>query len=125
MVIKMIPFAGAVHMDEDTVKSQIDLIVESQQTLNESLKTMADLRDGQTATLWTNDGRSVDLMKELRARYDAAQLWLTSIQEDLHEAAVNLDRAIKETTQLDADQKVQYQNLLHKAIGTGPGPIAV
>jgi hypothetical protein len=110
---------GGVQMDEDTVKNQIELIRDSQETLTASLKTMVSLGEGQTATVWTDDGRSVDLMKELRARYDSAQKWLTSIQKDLDEAAVNLDKAIKETTQMDEDQKVRYQTLLYQAVG-GP-----
>lgn len=126
-MIKMIPFGGgAVHMDEDTVKSQISLILDSRQMLDDSMEAMQNLGKGQTATVWTDDGRSVDLMKELTARYDSAQRWLQSIREDLQEAAVNLDLAIKETTQLDEDQKVRYQNLLHQAVGNTPmGPIAV
>lgn len=117
---------GGVRMDADTADSQTKLILESRQTVAESRKVMASLGEGQTGLLWTEDGRSVDLIKELRARYEAAQRWLDSIDRDLDEAARNLSKAISETTQLDADQKVQYQNLLHRAVGTTPqGPIAV
>ncbi|MDQ0614177.1 hypothetical protein QF046_001818 [Microbacterium sp. W4I4] len=118
---------GGVQMDADTADSQTKLIIESRQSVAESRKVMASLGEGQTAVLWTDDGRSVDLMRELKARYDAAQLWLDSIDRSLDEAARNLNKAISETTQLDADQKVQYQNLLYRAVGTTTpkGPIAV
>ncbi|MFC7788301.1 hypothetical protein ACU045_04875 [Microbacterium sp. MAHUQ-60] len=117
---------GGVRMDADTADSQTKLILESRQAVADSRKVMASLGEGQTALLWTEDGRSADLIKELRARYEAAQLWLDSIDRDLDEAARNLSKAISETTQLDADQKVQYQNLLYRTVGTTPqGPIAV
>lgn len=117
---------GSVQLNPDTADSQTKLILESRQRVEESREAMAKLGEGQTALLWTDDGKSIDLMRELKARYVSAQKWLDELDRALDEAARNLNKAISETTQLDADQKVQYQNLLYRAVGNTPqGPIAV
>lgn len=121
-MIMMVPDFG---MNEDTAQTQIDLIKESYDTLVQSRATLEELAEGQTTALWTADGKSVDLVEVLNARYVAAIKWLDSIQLDLNTAFVNLDKAIQETNQLDADQKVAYQNLLYKAVGSTNKPIAV
>jgi len=116
----------SVQLDQDTADSQTKLILESRQRIEDSREVMAKLGEGQTALLWTDDGKSVDLMRELKTRYVSAQKWLDALDRALDEAARNLNKAIAETTQLDEDQKVQYQNLLYRAVGTMPqGPIAV
>lgn len=122
MIMMMVPDFG---MNEDTAQTQIDLIKEAWDTLVQSRSTLEHLAEGQTPALWTADGKSVDLVEVLNARYTAAIKWLDSIQLDLNTAFVNLDKAIQETNQLDADQKVAYQNLLYKAVGSTNKPIAV
>lgn len=122
MIMMMIPDFG---MNEDTAQTQIDLIKEAWDTLVQSRATLEHLAEGQTSTLWTADGKSVELVEVLNARYAAAIKWLDAIQLDLNTAFVNLDKAIQETNQLDADQKVAYQNLLYKAVGSTNKPIAV
>lgn len=113
-------------INEDTAKSQIDLIKEARATLDDSRATLVHLAEGQTESMWTSDGKSVDLIAALSAKYEAALKWLDSIQAELDLASVNLDKAIQETTKLDDDQKASYQNLLYKTVGTGGGkPIAV
>lgn len=121
-MIIMIPDFG---MDEDTAQTQIDLVKEAYEMLVESRSTLEQLAEGQTTSLWTADGKSVDLVAALSTRYQSALKWLDSIQLDLNTAFVNLDKAIQETNQLDADQKASYQNLLHKAVGRTNKPIAV
>lgn len=121
-MIKMVPDFG---MDEETAKSQIDLIEDAHNALANSRATLEHLAEGQTETLWTADGKSIDLMTALTTRYNAAIKWLDSIQSDLNDAFVNLDKAIQETNQLDDDQKAAYQTLLYKAVGTVSKPIAV
>ena len=121
-MIMMVPDFG---MDEETAQTQIDLIKEAWDTLVQSRSTLEHLAEGQTTSLWTADGKSVDLVTALSERYQSALKWLDSIQLDLNAAFVNLDKAIQETNQLDADQKVAYQNLLHKAVGSSNKPIAV
>ncbi|WP_307377176.1 hypothetical protein [Microbacterium sp. W4I20] len=112
-------------MDEDTAQTQIDLVQEAYDTLVKSRATLEHLAEGQTTSLWTADGKSVDLATELSTRYQSAIKWLDSIQLELNTAFVNLDKAIQETNQLDADQKASYQNLLHKAVGRSNKSIAV
>lgn len=121
-MIKIVPDFG---IDEDTAKSQISLIEEARTTLDNSRATLVHLAEGQTPTLWTADGKSVDLISALTSRYQSALKWLDSIRADLENASVNLDKAIQETTQLDEDQKAAYQTLLYKAVGTPNKPIAV
>ena len=120
--MKIVPDFG---MDEETAKSQIDLIAEAYDTLVKSNATLEHLAEGQTEVLWTADGKSVDLAAALTSKYNAALKWLESIQWDLNEAFVNLDKAIQETNQLDADQKAAYKTLLYKAVGTAVKSIAV
>lgn len=123
MVIKLIPFM----MDKETADNQAELVLEAMETLATSAAALENLKEGQTAALWTADGKSVDLAAVLTARYASAVKWLAAIDLQLREAAVNLSKAIDETDQLDADQKANYQTLLYNAIGTGSTnkPIAV
>lgn len=121
-MIKIVPDFG---IDEDTAKSQIDLIEEARITLDDSRATLGHLAEGQTPALWTADGKSVELIAALTSKYQSALKWLEAIHADLDNASANLAKAIQETTQLDEDQKATYQTLLYKAVGTVDKPIAV
>jgi hypothetical protein len=127
MVIKMIPVDAVFQMDEDTVKRQIALVGEAQETVDDSRKTMVNLGDGQTPLLWTEDGKSIDLTAELKTRYESSRRWLDSISADLSAARENLHKAIQETQLLNDQQKAHYQTLLYRTNGTTSpsGPIAV
>lgn len=113
-------------INEDTANSQIELINQARITLANSRETLEHLAENQTEKMWTADGKSVNLMAALTAKYNSAVKWLDAIQLELDQAAVNLEKAILETTKLDDDQKASYQNLLYKTMGTGRGkPMAV
>lgn len=117
---------GGFQLDEDTAMRQIKLVEDAQKIVDESRKTMADLGEGQTPSVWTEDGKSVDLIEELKRRYEASGHWLDSISADLAKARKNISKAIEETQLLDEQQKAHYQNLLYRTTGTTPnGPIAV
>lgn len=109
-----------IQMDADYAYSQVKLLEKCVDALNSSQKVMVNLREGQTAALWTADGKAVALTEALKGRYNSAQLWLNELGEKLELARVNLLKAIEETDQLDAAQKAYYQNLVYNVSG---GPI--
>lgn len=114
-----------IQMNADNAGYQVSRLQECVEALKSSQKLMEDLREGQTGTLWTEDGKSVDLTQALRGRYASAKLWLDELARQLEEARVNLDKAIDETDQMDADQKAYYQNLLYRTTAGPMTPIAV
>lgn len=113
------------QMNADYADSQVKLLQECVETLASSRKVMVNLREGQTASLWTADGKAVALTDALKGRYNSAQLWLDEIGRQLEEARVDLETAIKETDQLDDGQKAYYQNLLYNVSGGPTKAIAV
>lgn len=121
MVIKMM------RMDAANADYQVKRIVDCVDLVDQARKTLSELREGQTAMLWTSDGKSVDLAEELRTRYRSSEQWLASIREKLADASANLQKAIDETDDLDASQKAYYQVKLVQALGpvSPGGPIAV
>ncbi|BDZ39589.1 hypothetical protein [Microbacterium suwonense] len=116
-----------IQLDAETADRQIELLLESQEMLESSSETMVKLAEGQTALLWTADGKCVDLTDELKARYDAARLWLEEISKDVVEARLNLQKAIDETNLLAEMEKERFRALLFKAVGviSPTGPIAI
>ncbi|GAA3932755.1 hypothetical protein [Microbacterium soli] len=127
MVIRVIPPGGGFGMNEDAVLRQITLIDEAQDTVDRSRLTMRELGQGQTALLWTADGKSVELAAALRTRYEAGERWLDAIAKDLATARENLHTAIEETRLLNDQQKEHYHNLLNRTGSTTSpqGPVAV
>ena len=114
-----------IKLNADNADYQVRRLQECVDALRSSQKLMQNLREGQTATIWTADGKSVELTEALKGRYRSANLWLDELARQVEEARVNLEKAIAETDQLDADQKAHYQNLLYRT-GMGPtAPIAV
>jgi hypothetical protein len=116
MVIRMQRF---LEMDLETAETQVDLVVEAYDSVVSSRKTLGELADGQTASLWTADGKSVALATALTTRYTAALTWLDAIEANLKAAAENISLAIKETTQLNESQKDGYYAQLETILGTG------
>lgn len=114
-----------IQMNADNADFQVNRLQECVEALKSSQALMVQLREGQTAALWTADGKSVDLAEALRGRYRSAKLWLDELAKQLEEARVNLQTAIDETDQLDADQKIHYQNLLYRTTAGPMRPIAV
>jgi len=115
-------------MDRDTVEYQVQRVLSSAEAIGQAKKALASLQDGQTPTLWTADGKCVDLAGELKNRYHSSELAVNDILKRLVEIRDNLKKAIDETDQLDADQKQGYQVILANAlgaVGTPSGPIAV
>ena len=95
-------------LNREAAENQVSLVVEAYETLVSSRKSLESVAEGQTASVWTADGKSVDLATELTTKYGSALKWLNAIQAELTDAAVKLDLAIKETTQLDEAQRAFY-----------------
>lgn len=121
MIVKLVPF----KMDKETAALQVSLLVEAYETLADSRINLEELREGQTTSLWTSDGRSVALAKALTERYNSALAWLDAIQVKLNDAFDNLNQAIDETDKLDESQKDRYRAMLNAALGDSPAPDTV
>lgn len=114
MVIKLIPFV----MDKETAATQIKLVEDAIERLVASREKLESLREGQTAVMWTSDGRSVALAAAFTERYVAAVKWLDGLEETLIEARDNLNKAVTETNDLDEQQDENYQIIHAKAVGS-------
>jgi hypothetical protein len=116
-----------IQLNAEMANSQSKLLVECTDLLDECLSLAQSLGEGQTALIWTEDGKAVDLAKVLTSKYESSVKWLTDLQDELREAKENLDKAIKDTTLLDEAQKASYQNLLYTAVGSklSNKPIAI
>ena len=116
-----------IQLNAEMANSQSKLLVECTDLLDKCLDLTESLREGQTALVWTEDGKAVELAKVLTSKYESSVKWLTDLRKELLEAKENLDKAIKETTLLDEAQKASYQNLLYTAVGSklSNKPIAI
>lgn len=125
MVIKATPLDGEFQMDEETAIRQIALVDDAQKVVDALRVSMVNLGEGQTALVWTADGKSVDLTAELKTRYDSAQQWLDSISAELALTRDNVGKSISTTKLMSEQQKHYYQNLLYRTHSSSNGPIAV
>lgn len=105
-------------MNAEEADYQLKRIQECVDVVEACKQTIDKLDEGQTSTLWTADGKSIDLIDAIKARYTSSKLWLTELTRQLEEAHFNLQKAVDETDQMDAEQKERFQ----KALGA-IGPI--
>jgi len=110
------------RLDAETAERQLKLLDDCREMLQTSTESMRAIRDGQTGTVWTTDGKCVDLTDQLREKYLSGVKWLRALHADVDEAYVNLQQAIKETDLIDENQKVMYQNLIYRAT-SGPNKV--
>lgn len=103
-------------VNKEAADNQVSLIVEAWETLMASKGRLEAMANGQTAKVWTSDGKSVDLANALTLKYGAAVQWVSEIQRTLKEAAVNLEAAIRETDQLDDQQRGDHLKRLEKIL---------
>ncbi|GAA2860803.1 hypothetical protein MIAR_22470 [Microbacterium arabinogalactanolyticum] len=106
------------QLDESMANSQLKLIAECKELLDSCEKASESLREGQTSLIWTADGKSVALAEVLTSKYNASVKWLKDIRKEVDEAAVNLDKAIKETKLLDEQSKDAFSAQLVSVVGT-------
>lgn len=112
------PPERSMQMDKANVEYQLKRVQDSVDEIVKVKKTLASLQDGQTPGLWTGDGKSVDLIEQLKVRYRSSERWVTEIGRDLVAAGANLRKAIDETEELDAAAKQKYQQILATALGS-------
>lgn len=119
MIIMPMPdFHGsgrAFRMDRDMAERQVTLVVEAYSSLNASKATLEGIAKGQTTSVWTADGKSVELAAMLTARYNATLVWRDALEAQLDRARENLRLAIDDTTSLDEAQQAYYLGLLDGA----------
>lgn len=114
------------RMDRDMAERQVKLVREAYQSLGASKTTLEAIAGGQTSSLWTADGKSVELASMLTARYNATLVWRDALETRLDTARALLRQAIDETTSLDDDQQAYYIGLLDSAdVVTTDGATAV
>lgn len=107
-------------LNREAAENQVSLVVEAYQTLMATRKNLEGVAKGQTAAVWTADGKSVALASVLTSKYGSAVQWLDAIQLELIDAAQKLNLAIKETDQLDEAQRADYLKKLEKVLGPEP-----
>jgi hypothetical protein len=106
------------QLDASMANSQLKLIAECKELLDQCEETSENLREGQTSLVWTADGKSVALAEALASKYNASVKWLRELRKEVDDAAANLDKAIKETTLLDDASKDVFTAQLVRVVGT-------
>src|SRR6218665_1264685 len=89
------------RMDVDMAERQVNLVVDAYKSLGASKATLERVAAGQTSSVWTADGKSVELAAMLTARYNATLAWRNALEAQLDRAREILRLAIDSTTQFD------------------------
>src|SRR5690606_24671723 len=106
------------QLDASMANSQLKLIAECKELLDQCEETSENLREGQTSLVWTADGKSVALAEALASKYNASVMWLRELRKEVDDAAANLDKDSKETTLLDDASKDVFTAQLVRVVGT-------
>lgn len=111
----VIPLINFVVMNEAQAALQVKLVEDAYAALGASRKALEAIAQGQTATVWTADGKSVELAAMLTARYNATLAWGAALEAQLDRAKENLVLAIDSTTKFDEEAQQRYIDRLNKA----------
>lgn len=111
----IIPFINFVVMNEAQAAQQVKLVEDAYAALGASRKMLKGVAQGQTASVWTADGKSVELAAMLTARYNATLAWGAALEAQLDRAKENLVLAIDSTTKFDEEAQQRYIDRLNKA----------
>ena len=111
----VIPLINFVVMNEVQAAQQVKLVEDAYAALGASRKALEAIAQGQTATVWTADGKSVELAAMLTARYNATLAWGAALEAQLDRAKENLVLAIDSTTKFDEESQQRYIDRLNKA----------
>jgi len=111
----IIPFINFVVMNEAQAALQVKLVEDAYAALGTSRKKLQAIAEGQTAAVWTADGKSVELAAMLTARYNATLAWGAALEAQLDRAKENLVLAIDSTTKFDEEVQQRYIDRLNKA----------
>ncbi|WP_448719451.1 hypothetical protein [Microbacterium natoriense] len=115
MIDPVIPLINFVVMNEAQAALQVKLVEDAYAALGASRKALEAIAQGQTATVWTADGKSVELAAMLTARYNATLAWGAALETQLDRAKENLVLAIDSTTKFDEEAQQRYIDRLNKA----------
>ena len=111
----ILPWINFVVMNEAQAALQVTLVEDAYAALSTSRKMLEAVARGQTASVWTADGKSVELAAMLTARYNATLAWGAALEAQLDRAKENLVLAIESTTKLDEEMQQRYIDRLNKA----------
>lgn len=111
----VIPLINFVVMNEMQAAQQVKLVEDAYAALGASRKMLEAIAQGQTASVWTADGKSVELAAMLTARYNATLAWGAALEAQLDRAKENLVLAIDSTTKFDEEAQQRYIDRLNKA----------
>ncbi|MBW8762711.1 MAG: hypothetical protein JF592_09030 [Microbacterium sp.] len=103
------------RMDRDMAERQVKLVVDAYKSLAASKTTLQAVAEGQTTSVWTADGKSVELASMLTARYNATLAWRQALESQLDRAREILRLAIDSTTQFDEETQQRYIAMLDSA----------
>ncbi|MFT4157361.1 MAG: hypothetical protein QM630_05450 [Microbacterium sp.] len=104
-----------VQLNKDEAGRQVKLIEDACASLGASKVQLEGVAAGQTTSVWTADGKCVELAAVLTARYNALLAWRDALDAQLDRAKENLVLAIDSTTKFDEATQQEYIDRLNKA----------